>query len=535
MKKLLKFNAFLIQKIKKVRQSHLRLLLSGLLTFSIFACDDEKQLLDSQNQTSSSSLRVDGDTDKLYDGRSSLQREFSKSLAKSLNQSKMLRDIIKTKALEMFDEDYDILYEMIKDERVENNETVEELITKNITDKKALKKLDTEFSTLTIFVPMLPKGCFNAQKWNTATEIPQVAVVLNSTNDVPIINGEGSEKLMEGKYIPGFPIVAVKENERVVSEKDNKFKELKTVSFESKGGKKFKFLSEEFDRKTKKTKNRGSRVTTNSGIDQVVRDAYNIYQNVDGWQRDYVYYSINPNQPNGKFKYDFKEGIKSFRMLGDPLTAYQKIAAQVDGDPLIIQGFGSGWTEGNFEFKVTTYVGNKGGGAALELEVLIPISPEDLFELTYVDIGGWFNNVYLLTDIQLKTVNLPNFYTILNWDLNLYSTVLKMSIEEQDPSVNITRTLAVGAKFATNFGFEFGEEKKLGLKFGGSSETSTSQTYTETRKLESDDLGDITVNFQDNIILNKLPFLFGDNLWVTRDYTTGYCAIGVEPIRVQGF
>lgn len=534
MKKTLKIDTFLKEKIKKVNQSHFRLLLAGLLTFSIFACDEEKQLLDSQNQTSPFSMRKDGDIDKVYDERSSLQREFSKSLAKSLNQSKMLRDIIKTKALEMFDEDHDILYEMIKDERVENNITVEELITKNITDKKALKKLDTEYPTLTILVPTLPKDCFNPQKWNTATEIPKVAVVLNSTNDVPIIDGDGSEKLMEAKYTPGFPVVVVKENERVVTNKDSKYKDLKTKELTSKNGVKFKFLSESFDRKTKKAKS--GRVAFNSSIDQVVRNAYDTYNNVDGWQRDFIYYGITPSQPNGKFKYDFKEGIKSFRMLGNPMTAYQKIAAQADGDPLIMQGVSSsGWTEGGFEFKVTTYVGNKGGGAALEIKTLIPINPQDLFELTYVDIGGWFNTVYLLTDMQLKTVILSDYFTILNWDLNLYSTVLKMTIEEEDPSVEIQRTLAVGSKFATNFGFEFGEEKKLGLKFGASSETTTSQTYTEKRNLGSDELGDVTVNFQDNVVLNKLPFLFGDNLWVTREYTTGYCAIGVEPIRVQGF
>lgn len=503
------------------------------MTFSIFACDEEKQLLDSQNQTSPSSLRKDGDIDKVYDERSSLQREFSKSLAKSLNQSKMLRDIIKTKALEMFDEDHDILYEMIKDERVENNSTVEELIMKNITDKKAFKKLDTEYPTLTILVPTLPKDCFNPQKWNTATEIPKVAVVLHSTNDVPIIDGDGSEKLMEAKYTPGFPVIVVKENERVVTNKDGKFKDLKTKELTSKNGVKFKFLSEEFDRKTKKAKS--GRVAFNSTIDQVVRDAYDIYQNVDGWQRDYVYYGITPSQPNGRFKYNFIDGIKSFRMSGDPMQALRKIVAQVDGDPLIMQGFSTGWTEGSFEFKVTTYVGNKGGGAAFEIERFIGINPQDLFELTYTDVGGWFNTFYILTDIQLKTKILSNEYTILNWDLNVYSSILKMSIEEQDPSVTVTRTLAVGSKFATNFGIESGELTKLGLKFGSSSEITNSQTYTEVRKLESDDLGDVIVNFQDKVILNKLPFLFGDNLWVTREYNTGYCAIGVEPIRVQGF
>jgi hypothetical protein len=319
LKKMFRINFFQTQKSKKVRQSHVRLLLAGLLTFSIFACDDEKKLLDSQNLTSPSSLRIDGDIDKVYDERSSLQREFSRSLAKSLNQSKMLRDIIRTKALEMFDEDYELLYEMIKDERVENNVTVEELISKNITDKKVLKKLDTEYPTLTILVPTLPKDSFSPQKWNTATEIPKVAVRLNSTNDVPIIDGDGSEKLMEGKYTPGFPVIVVKENERLVSDKHKDFRKYKTKEFTTNRGVKFKFFSEEFDRKANKLKNKSARIGFNYGpsIDPYIISVYNNYKNVDGWHRDQIYYNITPTQTNGEFSYDFKEGLRSFRMIGD--------------------------------------------------------------------------------------------------------------------------------------------------------------------------------------------------------------------------
>ena len=134
------------------------------LSLSVFSCDDEKQFLETGVKPASSAMRIDYDIDKLYNAKSSLEREFGKSLAKSLNESRMLREVIKNKALEMFNDDYEILYEMLKDEKVENNLTVEDLITKNLTDKKSLKTLDSEYPTLSILVPSLPKDVFNLEE-----------------------------------------------------------------------------------------------------------------------------------------------------------------------------------------------------------------------------------------------------------------------------------------------------------------------------------------------------------------------------------
>jgi hypothetical protein len=148
----------------------------------------------------------------------------------------MLREIIKKQALEMFNEDYEVLYEMIRDELIENNLTVDELITKNLGDKKALKKVDSEYPTLTILVPSLPNESFNANKWNTDTEVPKVAIRLSTTNDVPIVNPDGSEILLEGKYTPSFPVLVVKQNERIISDKYKSYNNLKTRSLSSKLG-----------------------------------------------------------------------------------------------------------------------------------------------------------------------------------------------------------------------------------------------------------------------------------------------------------
>ena len=245
-------------------------IVTACLSLSVFSCKDELRNLDSDVKPTPSSMKTDSDIDKLYDEKSTVKREFGKSLAKSLSESRMLRDIIKNKSLEMFNDDYEVLYEMIKDEKVENSLTVEDLITKNLTNKKSIKTLDLDYPTLTILVPSLPEEVFSANKWNVDSEIPKVAVRLTTSNNVPIINSDGSEYILEGKYTPAFPILVIKENERVISDKNKDFKNLKTRSLESKKGAKYKFLDDEYDRKLKKSK----RLAYASGLDPKLITAY---------------------------------------------------------------------------------------------------------------------------------------------------------------------------------------------------------------------------------------------------------------------
>ncbi|MBU1820371.1 MAG: hypothetical protein KKG00_02510, partial [Bacteroidetes bacterium] len=79
-----------------------------------------------------------------------------------------------------------------------------------------------------------------------------------------------------------------------------------------------------------------------------------------------------------------------------------------------------------------------------------------------------------------------------------------------------------------NFSIDGGVLKKIGLKLGGSLETSQTQTYQRTFTQGNDDLGSVIVNFADNIIISQ-NFI----KYLTREYSTGWYSISVEPIRVQ--
>lgn len=500
-----------------------------LCLVSIISCNKPYEKNPVPDSELNKSLRTSTDVDKLYDSKSNLKREFGQALIKSMKESKLLRDLIRIRALERFDKDYDVLYGMIADEKLENNVTVNDLILKHISDKKVLKALENDNPTLTILVPELPENSFNAEKWNTATDIPRVAVRLTASNDVPVIDLDGSERVLEWKFTPAFPVLVIKDNERVISEKDRNFNNKTTRSFQSEKGKKYKFTFDNYDAKRDKNK----RVLIESQLDPKIIESYNTYLNVDGWQRDLIYYNIKPGQDRGAFSYDFKEKITSFTLVGDPVVAYNKIADQTDDPHVIGITTGSHWTGGSFDFKVNCLINAK-NGVGTELVTGFGAMPDQIFDLTYERIhNNWFGaDTYALTNIALKKMYLNNV-ELINWDLNDYASSIKIRVEEVDITTSTQEGESSTVKFASNFGIDDGILKKFGFKFGGSLEITQTQTYQRTFTQGNDDLEEVIVNFGDKVIINKLEIPPLLPLYTTREYPTGYYSISVEPIRVQ--
>ncbi|GHB71526.1 hypothetical protein GCM10007390_26700 [Persicitalea jodogahamensis] len=477
------------------------------------------------------SPRVGSDEiDELYEKEpmSNLKREFGKALVKSMNESKALRDLIRAKALEMFNKDYDVLYGMIADEKLENGITVNDLMIRNMSDKETMSDLDNISPTLTILVPELPENSFNAEKWDTSKEIPRVAIRLTKSNDVPII--DGTERILEWEYTPAFPVLVIKDNERVVSDKDREFSKKSTRQFLSKSGRKYRFTFDNYDKHKEKSK----RIAFfGSDMDPKLLTAYNTYLNTDGWQRDYIYYDISPSQDRGVFNYDFKEKIKTFSLVGDPMTAYNKISDQTD-DPRILQNTlhpTSSWTNGNFDFKVSTLINAKNGVGTGHVTAF-GATPDDLFNLTYELVESYPFNYYRLTNVELDYYYIDNGgLELINWDLNEYASSINIRIEEVDNTTTTHLQETSTVKFAANFAIEATVLKKIGIKFGASLENTQTQTYQRSFTQDNDLLGSVIVNFGDDVVLNT----YGNGSTAhTREYATGYYSISVEPTRVQG-
>ncbi|NMO22666.1 hypothetical protein HPC49_42005 [Pyxidicoccus fallax] len=472
--------------------------------------------------------------------RDELKTVFGKAFATALADSPSLRKLIKDEALLKFNNDYDVLYHLIKDHTLADGQSVRELLRGYFADPEQLSVIEREVPLLTIFVPQLPHDSFSAETWDTAAQIPAVGITSYKTNDVLLVDPHGEEHIIEASLVPGFPVVVIKENERVVLAGGNTpsanpsamAKQGRVLKASGTPG--FAFLSESFD---------GSRATDKSAArtiwspDQKLLDAYDIYLGTDGWHRDLIYYNISPNQTRGAFSYAFQEHVTSFQMLGDPAIAFAKIADQT-GDPTmasLTENQSSGWTGGSFEFKVRALINAK-NGIGQELVTYFPAAPSELFMMTYDPVKvSWFTFYKpRLTGTIGKNLSLPLFA----WDLNDYASTIKIEVEEVDLTETTVLTESRSMKFATNFGIDptVGFLQKIGLKFGASLEETRTETTQRTFTEGNDVLGSVIVNFADNVLTNVTIQMAAGMPWkigTTREYATGWYTISVVPTRVQ--
>ena len=475
-----------------------------------------------------------------------MKKEFGAALAKVLKDSPATRKLIKEEALKQIDYDYDVLYLLIKDCLLQDNMTLEQCLLEYI-DEPLLESIKTQIPNLTIFVPKLPENSFSAELWDVQRDIPYVGIQTSESNDIPVFDSTGESFLIEAQYIPAYPIVVIKENERIIVEKDVT-KSTSNVSF--------LFIDDVFNNmngmnETKSDRNGGG--SNNLPIyrdEQIAKvyEAFDVYEKVEGWQRDYVYYNIKPGSERGPYQRYFGEALVGFEMEGDALACYNKLADQVDYDPhydselLSPSGRGNrgGWTEGEFEFKIKMYL-----GSGADLTKYLRLSPDQLFELQYKTGGnGNSSNLryYVLDGLKLKKLvatNLPLF----EWDLHNYASFIKLTIEEVDPHQTVKNGITINTEFASNFGFDmnFGEDVKIGMKFGVSGKITKNVSYEVTVDQGNDELGEVYVNFSDDIILGKETITLGGRRnpksqivpIYNNKYSTGWCKLYIAPLKTN--
>jgi hypothetical protein len=467
-----------------------------------------------------------------------LRHTFAHGLAKALHTSPEMRAFIKAEALKMFNDDYDVPYHLVKNEKLSSGKTLRETLAPHFDHPETLATIELSLPLLTLFVPALPEGSFSAETWNTAEEVPHVAVRLTSSNSVPLVDYEGNEMLLAPELIPSFPVVVVKDNERLVSEKQKGFNENTTQRIlTGSNGVRYKFVDELFDRELQDKKKAAGRGVLKPFIDSKLKDAYNIYKNTSGWHRDYIYYNITPQSPNGEFSYDYIETIRSFKFTGDAWAIYQKIADQT-GDPSPTVGIShdgpgsiAGWTDGFFEIRASALIQARNGiGGTIRPNYLI--QPQNLFEIQY---GSSYRYSTLIPrrtyrfyyPIGATAKSVSANMALISWDLASYAFTMRIDVEEVDLTTEVSERVSLTSSFASNFGLE-GTFKKLGLKFGASAQVTQAGEVNRKYTLESDELGPVIVNFADNVIVSESSLSY-----FTREYDNGLYSISLEPRRVQ--
>jgi hypothetical protein len=228
----------------------------------------------------------------------------------------------------------------------------------------------------------------------------------------------------------------------------------------------------------------------------------------------------------------FQERVAYLGGIGDPNAFYAKIV-QSNTDPSAdrhrANGSSQHWTDGFFEFKLIALVNAKNGVGATITKVF-SVNPRDLFFLHYKRTSNnWFGQDWYELDYVTYPNSNPVDYNISlsSWDLQSYSTTVKLSLYETDPATTITRNYTSSAEFANNFEVNVGLIEKVGLKFGGSFKTTNTQSYSVTITEGDDFLGDAVIGFGDKII-NASNGVVTD----VKDYNFGnYCRLNIMPKR----
>lgn len=471
-------------------------------------------------------------------------KNFAIALAKVLAESRECRELIKVESLKKMTHDNDVLYILVKNNILTDGSSLEDRLLKFLKQEE-LTSLLNDKPTLTIFVPTLPENSFSPELWNVETDLPQVAIRTTNPNTL-VYNADGRMTVIKRNEIPAFPIVVLKDNERI---KQVPVESAKLRSIDSNFC--FDFIDPIFNNLENNENKMESRIRgqTYEHIKKSL-DSYKIFpNNVEGWQRDYVYYNLTKEINKGPFDSSNRESIVGFEMLGDGKSNYLKISDS-SVDPILdgkyhkisIDGnryYLTPWTDGEFEFQVKCYFGNKNAGIT-EYTNRFRCNPNQLFKMnlkpnsnnsTYTILG--YENLF----IQPK---LPLF----DWNIENYSATIKVKIEEFDLSETIKRATSSTTEFATNFSFEpsFSSIAKIGLKFGASSKTTQTVSYEETISVGSDDLGEVIINFGDNIVMDstyirkniQLSNGSGGSINFPRlnpNYQTGYYRVYIAPMQ----
>ena len=161
---------------------------------------------------------------------------------------------------------------------------------------------------MTIFVPELPEDSFSAELWDVKTDIPDVAIRTFDQEGIPAYNIQKGEYVINAAEVPTYPIVVIKENERIAGgnihtkslgtqgETYLKHDQIRNVVFS--------FIDDAFNNLNNKVntvvlKVIGEGILWGEPVShnlKKVEEAYSIYRNVDGWHRDYVYYNLKPEK-----------------------------------------------------------------------------------------------------------------------------------------------------------------------------------------------------------------------------------------------
>lgn len=482
---------------------------------------------------------------------------FASILSKATYNRKDVREFLKNESSKQFDKNYDVLYYMIKDEKI-GNETFQEILA-SYSSIETINEIESNVPLLNILIPEI--SFFDIKAENMPLDDKEIPVAISKTSKTSLfLNGEEVVGLEKGE-VPSFHVFVVNENSRVIvpSNQSNGLK--------SGGPKTIQFKSPNYDGSIVEASTKSAIVGYYTPGTKAI-EAFQYFNKDDGsnaqmaFQRDYIYYGITPQKPSGSLNRSVSEYISFIEV--NPL-AYFKIADQIgtgsnNDDPYILQWSTSQkkreltqaelidrlWTKGAYDFKFEIVMSTNQQPQIVH----IPLKPDQIWNFNldhsyrhstmfrrskhtyWIDPNKFTSKRVYLTDKQISFAK---------WNIAEESIYRYINISEEDESLKTTTTHVYETTRVLTNKFKGDVKLEIGLgnsdKISGSSgaEVSNSNSIRENKTVtlerleKSDDLGSIRIYFYDPIIEAKFGRrLVRNNRYMVRTYTNGFITFALS-------
>ena len=517
---------------------------------------------------------------------SEAMENFVEILSRAVSQSEDVRSFLKEKALEQVDNDYDVFYPFVRDEKINDRYSFREYLV-SCSDEAALSKIEQRLPLLTIYVPDLTwikEDAFSVNSWDISSN--EVLVCNMDEEGTRHFYYEGKEELelKSGEGIVSAPFLVVKNNERI-----------KATGSTKAGNVQYEFISPVFDGRSADTKGgwryRGkqtpwkfeasaedhSDVILATDLNRICPDAAKAYQEFKGMrnsaQRDYCYYGMTKQKAKGTLDQNIRDRILRLKVSPSALSSIcDSFADEEKKDPFnITKEYDNGRsrdmiivdyddngdnrypaprtlelamekliTGGKLEFEITTFYG-KASGATYE-KYYIDADVRDLFVFKKIEVteyGPAFLKTYRTWVIKVDVNDIEEkwFYPdcemyLPAWNLYDGSTSVHLVIKEIDSKTERKRTYSISNTVTTGFNDKVTPSEKY--EYGVNTQFQTNETYTCElyEKQDSDEMGELTIGYVDPYIRSASSSSANPNSYTLMSYSTGRITLSFLPDKL---
>ncbi len=463
----------------------------------------------------------------------SAKKEFAKILSKAVSNEPSLRSFIKVEALKQFDKDYDVFYPFVKDQVIDGQLTFREILV-GYDEDGMLTSIEKSLPLLNILVPDWSWiDAFSVETWDTADS--EISVAFPDNEKYSVYSNGVIDCCFGNGQIPGFPVLIIKNNERVRA----------TLSTKA-GGNGYEFVDSEFDGgslpMTKKmdhsyydryfqTEDYSNFIPYSEIMPScsLAANAFTMFKNNPyAVHRDHIYYGMTNDIKYGKLNVHITEYIAKFRFDkldndflfdGDDFSGcpndYTRYV-EIDDD-VLINKFCYG---GNLELYFQIFVGNA-NGTTTEVQKFKSVTFREAFQLSKVHVDfkhkTWFTDRKWVFTVG-KDCFVPKWIDLdvqlPKWDISNQSTVMNIRVTEYDVEAEEEKVVTIQNSFTKNFATE-GElnlsgkignweaSGKVKVGYGKTSSEENSTKVTTTVKTGSDELGTALLYYTSPVILSE--------------------------------